>query len=958
MESIEVVVSTLWRASWQASILVLLVLLAQGLTAQRLSPAWRSALWLLVVVRLLLPVTPSSGWSVFNLTGRLAPSLSAAPDPIAPGDAIASLEVPVSEWNAMSEEPRSEPVSGWTPPGANEEGLIAREWPVAPAQTLPETAGRRSSVGWLAVTFWVWLAGVVLLSARLAWGTANLARRTRCESPVRDPGALALLEECRAIMGTRVRLKLAETDQVDSPALFGFWRLNLLLPPGTLRHLNRAELRYVFLHELAHVRRGDVLLNWLITLLQVVYWFNPVIWFAFARMRADREMACDAMALARAGATERAAYGATILKLVSGLRSTRPAPGLVGISEGKSNLERRIRMIASHRNPSRGSFLAIMILVTLALVSLTDARATREMAEPEEAGNEVTVSFGSETDEALESRSDVVSSAEDRPPASEDEHRRIQAAAHVQAGKALYEMGLFSEAESEMRQADILDPENQAAFYYLKLISEAKYVQGFPARNKLRRIVFNEVQFDGLRLPDVLDYLARATRDLDPDGSGVNFLINPSVMLSPTPLVVDPIGGRVITETPVDPLDMNSVIIRIVPPIRNVSLADVLDAVVRVADQPIHYTIEDYGVVFAQVSPAESRQLETRIFKVRSETFLKALDAVGTFPLGHSNQTATDDRGGDSDAIELPAAHMSGDNFGFAGLPRVTSTYVTKSAQEKVRDFFRAAGVDVMPPNQIYFNERKGVLMVRATPRELDIIQQAIEVLTQPPPQITFELLLVEFSRSARSDPELDNVNGSKKEGIATGILTERQFKAVLRQLENRPGVRMASGPRTTTLSDREMQIQADVPDGPAAEVELRPVVRSNRYDIDLTVGIRRAAAVNPENSTEQPSMSEAIERRILASTVAVVRDGQTLVVGGLDPADFRSTPGDAQELRDLPVVGRLFRDETVETRGQLLLFITPTIIDPAGNRVHGSDRLPFDPDTIPEQQPKRRDDG
>jgi beta-lactamase regulating signal transducer with metallopeptidase domain len=59
LESIEYVVSALWRASWQASIVVLLVLLAQGLMRRRLSPAWRSALWLLVVVRLLLPATSS-----------------------------------------------------------------------------------------------------------------------------------------------------------------------------------------------------------------------------------------------------------------------------------------------------------------------------------------------------------------------------------------------------------------------------------------------------------------------------------------------------------------------------------------------------------------------------------------------------------------------------------------------------------------------------------------------------------------------------------------------------------------------------------------------------------------------------------------------------------------------------------------------------------------------------------
>ena len=66
----ESVLITLWRASWQASWLILLVLLAQVTLRRWLSPAWRSALWLLVVARLLLPFTPPSAWSLFNLTSH------------------------------------------------------------------------------------------------------------------------------------------------------------------------------------------------------------------------------------------------------------------------------------------------------------------------------------------------------------------------------------------------------------------------------------------------------------------------------------------------------------------------------------------------------------------------------------------------------------------------------------------------------------------------------------------------------------------------------------------------------------------------------------------------------------------------------------------------------------------------------------------------------------------------
>ena len=63
---LERALALLWRASWQASVLVLTVVLLQILLAKRLTPQWRHALWLLVVVRLLLPVTPSSPWSLFN----------------------------------------------------------------------------------------------------------------------------------------------------------------------------------------------------------------------------------------------------------------------------------------------------------------------------------------------------------------------------------------------------------------------------------------------------------------------------------------------------------------------------------------------------------------------------------------------------------------------------------------------------------------------------------------------------------------------------------------------------------------------------------------------------------------------------------------------------------------------------------------------------------------------------
>jgi general secretion pathway protein D len=87
--------------------------------------------------------------------------------------------------------------------------------------------------------------------------------------------------------------------------------------------------------------------------------------------------------------------------------------------------------------------------------------------------------------------------------------------------------------------------------------------------------------------------------------------------------------------------------------------------------------------------------------------------------------------------------------------------------------------------------------------------------------------------------------------------------------------------------------------------------------------------------------------------TTAIVWDGQTVVLGGLITENVTKTKDKVPVLGDLPVAGRLFRSESSQTRKKnLLIFVTPTIIDPAGNRVHSDEDLPFAQSSIPPQKP------
>ncbi|HEX7653793.1 MAG TPA: M56 family metallopeptidase [Verrucomicrobiae bacterium] len=239
------------------------------------------------------------------------------------------------------------------------------------------------------LTPWRWQDNGVLILAVL-WGVGVLAlgglvllqifrfqRQLRRKAVPGSSPWQPLLDQCRQDCGVKSSVTIVATAQVQSPALFGLFRLRLLVPRGFGEGFSPQEVRYIFLHELAHVKRGDLWLNWLVTGLQVVHWFNPLIWLGFARLRADRELACDELALLRAGDQAGTAYGETVVKLLSQLTRPQAIPGLVGILEDKNQMRQRIKMIANFRRPSRWSALAVLLLSLVAAAALTDAQTEK-----------------------------------------------------------------------------------------------------------------------------------------------------------------------------------------------------------------------------------------------------------------------------------------------------------------------------------------------------------------------------------------------------------------------------------------------------------------------------------------------------------------------------------------------------------------------------------------------------
>ncbi|HVM46525.1 MAG TPA: hypothetical protein VMU04_00790 [Candidatus Acidoferrum sp.] len=148
--------------------------------------------------------------------------------------------------------------------------------------------------------------------------------------------------------------------------------------------------------------------------------------------------------------------------------------------------------------------------------------------------------------------------------------------------------------------------------------------------DKLERIRFDTIRYDGLPLGEVVNTLRDEARKRDPEKKGINFIINPNPPAEAAPSPAPMIGpdGRPLPTPPQEAVDISGISIKINPPLNDVRLVDALDAVVKVADHPIKYTIEDYGVVFS-LRGAESAQAEdVTAFAFPGGTPAQFLDAV------------------------------------------------------------------------------------------------------------------------------------------------------------------------------------------------------------------------------------------------------------------------------------------------------------------------------------------
>jgi len=238
-----------------------------------------------------------------------------------------------------------------------------------------------------AVLFLAWLAVALGIGIWMAWRLRMVVGVVR-QSVEAPESVRTVLESCRRQLGIAWIIPV-RCAAIGSPAICGILRPIILIPPTLVEKLSEAEMRPVLLHELAHYKRGDLWVNHAQIFLQIVYWYNPLLWLANARIRRAREQAVDEMVLVEMGG-EAQAYPATLLH-VAKLSLGRPmaALGLMGILEPGRGLTQRILHIMNRPLPRTARIGARGLAAVLLLALIALPMACRR---PAEAAPQTTVS--------------------------------------------------------------------------------------------------------------------------------------------------------------------------------------------------------------------------------------------------------------------------------------------------------------------------------------------------------------------------------------------------------------------------------------------------------------------------------------------------------------------------------------------------------------------------------------
>lgn len=324
---------------------------------KRLSAFMHYALWGIVILKLILPVSVASEISPWALFARADTGGVATAGGYEAEHVIADDAAPAEPAAALSAEMDADGISPQPGGMGYARGNTARPGANTPAR-----------IDWPAIGVAAWLAGAAAVAAWLAISSLKIRRRIAKSGRDLPESAAQAFERCKHTLRIKRNIRAVVQNAMPAPAIMGALRPRLMLPEG-IGHSGPEEMEHVLLHELTHYKRGDLAITLLLNALSAIYWFNPLVWLAFRLIRADMETVCDNAVVKVLGRGRRQMYIGTVVRF-AGRRNRNKLLAALSFNDAKTAMQARIKgMFMAGRTRPRAS----IPVIALALVMLFGA---------------------------------------------------------------------------------------------------------------------------------------------------------------------------------------------------------------------------------------------------------------------------------------------------------------------------------------------------------------------------------------------------------------------------------------------------------------------------------------------------------------------------------------------------------------------------------------------------------
>ena len=779
-----------------------------------------------------------------------------------------------------------------TPRTANlgEPSVIAYATPIAkPAQ---ETRWS----GWLALA---WLLGSALMLTRAGIQVAGAERLRRSCKPLDDSRITQLLAEAQRALNLTRRIRVAVTDKLTSPAVVGVIVPTLILPLTLLSTLTPEQIRFILLHELAHIRRGDYFANLFQLFIEALLFFNPAAWWISHQVRREREACCDALAIELSGAP--VDYAWTLLHVAETALNPPPAaaPAFSDNPREPSSLTDRVqRLLVPGYRPAlhltwRAMLAATVVGGTLLFLSAVGARSTvgavlspktktaTEASSNPISSNDATKPTAILTEaqfrnalRTIEQRSGVTLDNDAEIKFSGDRHPLIHMP-WVKNGLAGYYGSEPPPPDISLRAIDPQSDRNVEPFYFrVGYSSEEINTQSVqPLETRVFTLDLNKYAAAVRKiaaLPDSTSlsntyplfrmFLTNAGVDIDDRALGRTFFFSTSrgdVHIRATKEELDAIE-KLLQPLAGVPLSYRTIKI---PPETLAKATNTLPP--EISSILATNSVAGLRALLESFDPSDPRPKRIQYKPETGEISARATESdLKKF------EAALNPNGQELVRLESRVFHVDPNLF-FQGLesavppesfsPSISNpqTYV----QSAVNKFFATMGVPLDPTvgKTVFFNDREGSLFVRATSGELDNIEQIIRVLNIKPPQVNIKIRWVEIPKSIAFDIFRPNLTNALLPPILrsldpftaslrgmSSILSETQTAEVIRRIESGDGIKLLCEGQVTTLTERQAQIAVNevktivtgisTNKNASVETEAQPVSLGPVFDVLPTV--------------------------------------------------------------------------------------------------------------------------